>query len=263
MKVLGHGEALKHTDNGRVDVTYSGAAWSGPRAFAEAGVDARRHRLRVDLRLVHHHRPRVPRRSRLLREGARAAHFVLDGALVAPDGRLPFNTDGGGLCNNHPGNRGGMTKIIEAVRQLRGEAHPAVQVPTAARPGARYRRLARHPHGQRHARARTGGRVTTRTGDDERTPADPRSLGHVRDRRSGTATADGTLLLPRCDDCDTVIWYPRAFCPACGSLEVAWIPASGQRHRLQLHDHPARRRAVRRLGPTSWPTSSWRKGPAC
>jgi acetyl-CoA C-acetyltransferase len=41
---------------------------------------------------------------------------------------LPFNTDGGGLCNNHPGNRGGMTKIVEAVRQLRGEAHPAVQV---------------------------------------------------------------------------------------------------------------------------------------
>ncbi|MFT4100904.1 MAG: thiolase domain-containing protein, partial [Burkholderiaceae bacterium] len=36
--------------------------------------------------------------------------------------------DGGGLCNNHPANRGGITKAIEAVRQLRGEAHPAVQV---------------------------------------------------------------------------------------------------------------------------------------
>jgi acetyl-CoA C-acetyltransferase len=36
---------------------------------------------------------------------------------------------GGGLCNNHPVNRGGMTKVIEAVRQLRGEAHPKVQVP--------------------------------------------------------------------------------------------------------------------------------------
>ena len=59
-------------------------------------------------------------------EGGR---FVSDGGLVAPFGRLPFNTDGGGLCNNHPANRGGMTKLIEAVRQLRGEAHPAVQVP--------------------------------------------------------------------------------------------------------------------------------------
>jgi acetyl-CoA C-acetyltransferase len=54
--------------------------------------------------------------------------FVSDGALVAPNGVLPFNTDGGGLCNNHPANRGGMTKVIEAVRQLRGEANPAVQV---------------------------------------------------------------------------------------------------------------------------------------
>jgi len=32
------------------------------------------------------------------------------------------------LCNNHPSNRGGVTKVIEAVRQLRGEAHPKVQV---------------------------------------------------------------------------------------------------------------------------------------
>ena len=38
-------------------------------------------------------------------------------------------TDGGGLCNNHPTNRGGITKVIEAVRQARGEAHPKVQVP--------------------------------------------------------------------------------------------------------------------------------------
>ena len=54
-------------------------------------------------------------------EGGR---FVADGNLISGIGRLPFNTDGGGLCNNHPANRGGMTKIIEAVRQLRGEAHP-------------------------------------------------------------------------------------------------------------------------------------------
>ena len=54
--------------------------------------------------------------------------FVSDGNLISGVGKLPFNTDGGGLCNNHPNHRGGMTKVIEAVRQLRGEAHPAVQV---------------------------------------------------------------------------------------------------------------------------------------
>jgi acetyl-CoA C-acetyltransferase len=58
--------------------------------------------------------------------------FVADGQLVAGQGRLAINTDGGGLCNNHPANRGGMTKIIEAVRQLRGEAHVAVQVQDCA-----------------------------------------------------------------------------------------------------------------------------------
>ena len=54
---------------------------------------------------------------------------MLDGALVAPNGKLPINTDGGGLCNNHPSNRGGVTKVIEAVRQLRGEANGPTQVP--------------------------------------------------------------------------------------------------------------------------------------
>jgi acetyl-CoA C-acetyltransferase len=32
------------------------------------------------------------------------------------------------LCNNHPGYQGGLVKIIEAVRQLRGEAAPQTQV---------------------------------------------------------------------------------------------------------------------------------------
>jgi len=58
----------------------------------------------------------------------RGGKFVADGNLISGVGKLPFNTDGGGLCNNHPANRGSMTKVLEAVRQLRGEAHPAVQV---------------------------------------------------------------------------------------------------------------------------------------
>lgn len=58
--------------------------------------------------------------------------FVADGKLISGVGPLAINTDGGGLCNNHPGNRGGMARLIEAVRQLRGEAHPAVQRPDCA-----------------------------------------------------------------------------------------------------------------------------------
>jgi uncharacterized OB-fold protein len=42
------------------------------------------------------------------------------------------------------------------------------------------------------------------------------------------ATAEGKLLLKRCDRCGTVIWYPRSICPACGSLDTSWFEASGR-----------------------------------
>lgn len=51
--------------------------------------------------------------------------FIADGNLRL-DGRLPTNTDGGGLSSCHPGMRG-MHLLVAAVRQLRGEAG-AVQV---------------------------------------------------------------------------------------------------------------------------------------
>jgi acetyl-CoA C-acetyltransferase len=38
VKVLGAGEAPKHQMGGKIDLTYCGAVWSGPPAFAEAGV---------------------------------------------------------------------------------------------------------------------------------------------------------------------------------------------------------------------------------
>ena len=126
--LLGHGEAQKHSDNGRVDLTYTGARWSGPRAFEEAGVT------QADIDYASIYDSFTITVLETIEdlgfcEKGEGGRFVLDGALVAPFGKLPFNTDGGGLCNNHPGNRGGMTKILEAVRQIRGEAHPAVQVP--------------------------------------------------------------------------------------------------------------------------------------
>jgi acetyl-CoA C-acetyltransferase len=128
VKVLGHGEAPKHTMNGRVDLTSTGAVWSGPRAFEEAGVAP------ADIDYASIYDSFTITVLEAIEdlgfcERGRGGAFVADGALRAPDGALPFNTDGGGLCNNHPGNRGGMTKVIEAVRQLRGEAHPALQVP--------------------------------------------------------------------------------------------------------------------------------------
>jgi acetyl-CoA C-acetyltransferase len=128
VKVLGEGEAIKHGDNGRIDLTYTAAAHSGPRAFEAAGVTP----ADIDYASIYDSFTITVLESIEdlgFCDKGDGGRFVADGVLRAPDGRLPFNTDGGGLCNNHPGNRGGMTKVIEAVRQLRGEAHPAVQVP--------------------------------------------------------------------------------------------------------------------------------------
>ena len=131
VKVLGHGESPKLADNGRIDLTRTGAAWSGPKAFAEAGVKP------SDIKYASIYDSFTITVLMQIEdlgfcEKGQGGKFVSDGNLISGVGKLPFNTDGGGLCNNHPANRGGMTKVIEAVRQLRGEASAAVQVPDCA-----------------------------------------------------------------------------------------------------------------------------------
>jgi acetyl-CoA C-acetyltransferase len=127
VKVMGAGESPKGQMGGEVDLTYSGARWSGPIAFAEAGVTTK------DIKYASIYDSFTITVLMQLEdlgfcEKGQGGKFVSDGNLISGVGKLPFNTDGGGLCNNHPANRGGITKVIEAVRQLRGEAHPKVQV---------------------------------------------------------------------------------------------------------------------------------------
>jgi acetyl-CoA C-acetyltransferase len=127
VKVKGAGEAVKHQAGGYIDLSYSASRWSGSRAFEEAAVKP------ADIKYASIYDSftitvLVQLEDLGFCEKGQGGRFVADGNLISGVGRLPVNTDGGGLCNNHPANRGGMTKIIEAVRQLRGEAHPAVQV---------------------------------------------------------------------------------------------------------------------------------------
>lgn len=42
------------------------------------------------------------------------------------------------------------------------------------------------------------------------------------------ASTEGRLVLPRCTACGLVIWYPRAFCPDCSSLDIEWFDSSGE-----------------------------------
>ncbi len=128
VKIIGAGEAPKGVYGGKdLNLTYSGAVWSGPPAFAEAGIKP------SDIKYASIYDSFTITVLMQIEdlgfcEKGQGGKFVADGNLISGQGKLPFNTDGGGLCNNHPSNRGGMTKIIEAVRQLRGEAHPKVQV---------------------------------------------------------------------------------------------------------------------------------------
>ena len=127
VKLIGAGEATKGQMGGAVDLTYSAARVSGAAAFNEAGVTP------ADIQYASIYDSftitvLVQLEDLGFCEKGQGGRFVADGNLISGVGKLPFNTDGGGLCNNHPANRGGMTKVIEAVRQVRGEAHPKVQV---------------------------------------------------------------------------------------------------------------------------------------
>ncbi|MCO4860152.1 thiolase domain-containing protein [Cupriavidus sp. WGlv3] len=127
VKIRGAGEYIKGQLGGEVDLTWSGARFSGATAFAEAGVTP------ADIKYASIYDSFTITVLMQLEDlgfckKGEGGRFVADGNLISGVGKLPFNTDGGGLCNNHPANRGGITKVIEAVRQLRGEAHPAVQV---------------------------------------------------------------------------------------------------------------------------------------
>jgi acetyl-CoA C-acetyltransferase len=128
IRIRGIADAVKHQNGGRIDLTYTATRWSAADAFAQAGVSP------SDIRYASIYDSFTITVLEQLEdlgfcEKGAGGRFVADGKLIAGVGKLAVNTDGGGLCNNHPANRGGMTKVIEAVRQLRGEAHPAVQIP--------------------------------------------------------------------------------------------------------------------------------------
>lgn len=109
------------------DLTTTGGAISGPRAFEMAGITPGD----VDV-LMGYDSFTITLLLHLEDLGfcakGEGGAFVEDGKL-GPGGSLPTNTNGGGLSYTHPGMYG-MFLVVEAVRQLRGECGPR-QVPGA------------------------------------------------------------------------------------------------------------------------------------
>ncbi|HSV81413.1 MAG TPA: thiolase [Ramlibacter sp.] len=101
------------------DLTVTAASQSGREAYAMAGLSAR------DMDVVQLYDAFTINTLLFLEDlgfcpKGEGGRFVADGA-IAPGGKLPVNTNGGGLSCVHPGMYG-IFALIEAVRQLRGEA---------------------------------------------------------------------------------------------------------------------------------------------
>ena len=125
--VLGAAGAQTHWNICQMpDFTETAAASLRPERLRPGRAHARRRRHAPVLRQLHDHRAAAARRTRASAPKGEGGPFVAEGHLRR-GGELPLNTDGGGLSSCHPGMRG-IFLIIEAVRQLRGEAGEA-QVP--------------------------------------------------------------------------------------------------------------------------------------
>jgi len=95
---------------GQIVLSYSAAAWSGPRAFAEAGfapADIQYGSLYDSFTIT----VLMQLEDLGFCPKGQGGRFAADVGLISDFGRLPSSTDGGGLCNNHLANRGGVTKV--------------------------------------------------------------------------------------------------------------------------------------------------------
>src|SRR5437660_9481980 len=101
------------------DLTVTGALASGKEAYAIAGLAAK------DIDVVELYDAFTINTVLFLEDLGFCAKVeggaFVSGGRIAPGGELPVNTNGGGLSYCHPGMYG-LFPIIEAVRQLRGEA---------------------------------------------------------------------------------------------------------------------------------------------
>lgn len=126
--VLGSAAASSHRQISQMkDFTVTAARDSGARAFAAAGVTPP-----ADIQAVELYDAFTINTILFLEDlgfcakGEGGGAFV-EGGRIAPGGVLPVNTNGGGLSCVHPPGMYGIFTVIEAARQIRGDA-PGIQL---------------------------------------------------------------------------------------------------------------------------------------
>ncbi|MEV0057649.1 acetyl-CoA acetyltransferase [Saccharopolyspora shandongensis] len=169
--------------------------------------------------------------------------FVAEGH-IRKGGRLPMNTDGGGLSALHPGMRG-LFLVVEAVRQLRGQAGD-VQVPdcniaVAAGSGGFLSTMGVTVLGTQPRDPQPAWRREPQRSAPSDKPAVPgvaevvTGAEYLRPKPTPdsvgapyfAACARGELLIQRCPECGHRQHYPRPLCTECAATPE-WEQASGR-----------------------------------
>jgi acetyl-CoA acetyltransferase len=102
------------------DITVSGFTVAGPRALRQAGMTP------ADIRMIHPYDDFLIALMIVFEDigfcaKGKAGQFILETDL-SYKGKLPLNTSGGQISAGQAGLAGGGTNLVEAVRQLFGEA---------------------------------------------------------------------------------------------------------------------------------------------
>jgi acetyl-CoA acetyltransferase len=118
--LLGQGYGLRHSHIGDTELTTTGAVDSGRDAFRTAGlkpsdVDVAQIYDCFTITVI------IELEDLGFCKKGEGGHFIV-GGRIGLGGELPITTHGGLLSACHPGLGGGFFHVLEAVRQLRGDA---------------------------------------------------------------------------------------------------------------------------------------------
>lgn len=220
LRIAGLGQAHRHQHLSEADLGDTGARRSASAALARASIGVE------DIGIAGIYDSFTITLALLLEEIGLAAPGqagrLADEGRFGHRGEMPVNTHGGLLSYGHSGVAGGMAHLAEVVRQLRGEAEDR-QLERPLRWGFVHADggvMSAHVSAVLEAAgAREAGR--TRTPQAAAASPAPGTSGHDDPAQPADWTEGvPALLVSSCGACQHRWYFPRGFCPVCGSDDV-------------------------------------------